>query len=125
MKHKIKLIALAGLLLFSWPAVKSQIEENFTGKWKFEAPNAPEGSTQGNIEIKTNAVIMTFDDLTQFPSSWVKVRNDSIIYETAFDLAKVQFSLKVIDKNNMAGKAVWEGGETPVILKKEVEGVKL
>lgn len=125
MKYKTKVIVLAGLFLFSAFAVRAQIGDSYTGKWKFEAPNAPEGSTKGNIEIQPNSVIMTFDDMVQFPSSWVKVRNDSILYETAFDLAKVQFSLKAVDNNNMTGKAVWEGGESLVTLKKAIEGVKL
>ena len=135
MKNKIIKLALLGVLLSGLPllteaqmgsrsAGSSMIEEAYTGKWKFEAPNAPEGSTKGDIEIKPDAVIMTFDEAIDFPSNWVRFRNDSIIYQTVFDAATVVFSLKIIDKNKMAGKAVWEEGETDFILTKNL-GVKL
>lgn len=135
MKNNIKQLVLAGLFILCFPFFinaqmgranreSSMIEETYTGKWKFEAPNAPEGSTKGDIEIKPDAVIMTFDEAIDFPSNWVKFRNDSIIYQTAFDAATVVFSLKIIDRNKMTGKAVWEDGETEFILTKNL-GVKL
>jgi hypothetical protein len=135
MKNKIKQLVLSSLFIFCFPFFinaqmgsasreSSMIEEVYTGKWKFEAPNAPEGSTKGDIEIKPDAIIMTFDEAIDFPSNWVRFRNDSIIYQTAFDAATVVFSLKIIDKNKMAGKAVWEDGETDFIVTKNL-GVKL
>src|SRR5512133_4138783 len=98
MKMKIKQLVLSGLLLVCFPLFinaqmgnasreTSMIEETYTGKWKFEAPDAPEGSTKGDIEIKPDAIIMTFDEAIDFPSNWVKFRNDSIIYQTVFDAA--------------------------------------
>lgn len=100
------------------------IEEAYTGKWKFLAPDAPAGSTEGDIQIRPDAVIMTFENVIDFPSTWIKFRNDSIIYKTEFDAAVVVFSVKIIDKNNMEGKAVWEDGETTFIMTKNL-GVKL
>lgn len=135
MKIQIRQLVLSGMLLFSLPLfVNSQmgnsgretalIEDTYTGKWKFEAPDAPEGSTKGDIEIKPDAVIMTFNDAIEFPSDWIKVKNDSIIYQTNFDAAKVVFSLKIVNKNMMTGKAVWEDGETSFTVTKNL-GVKL
>jgi hypothetical protein len=138
MKYFYKRLILCGLLVFSITSINGQmatpdkpakpdipIAEIYTGDWEFSAPDAPEGSTEGNVTIKTDGVIMTFDDLMAFPSSWVKVRNDSIIYQMDFDLATVLFSLKVVDKDNMTGKAVWKEGETAVVLRKKAVGVKI
>jgi hypothetical protein len=74
--------------------------------------------------MKPDAIIMSFDDIEEYPSSWIQVRNDSIIYQVKFDQATVVFSLKIIDKENMSGKAVWEDGETDVILRKRIVGVR-
>lgn len=135
MKKKFRQLALSGVLLLGLPIYinaqmgsagredakeDSRIVEIYTGEWKFEAPSAPEGSTKGDIEIKPDAVIMTFDDAVVFPSTWVKFRNDSIIYQVDFDATSVVFSLKIIDKNHMSGKAVWEEGESPFILRKNL-----
>jgi hypothetical protein len=138
MKNLYKHLILCGLFIFSItiingqmgnpvnsPEPDSSISELYTGDWEFSAPDAPEGSTEGNITIKSDGVIMTFDDLVAFPSSWVRVRNDSLIYQMDFDLATVRFSLKVIDKDNMTGKAVWKEGQTAVILRKKVAGIKI
>jgi hypothetical protein len=142
MKNFIKRVVLAGALLITMPLLiiaqqkgrqveaagnseTALINEIYTGDWKFEAPNAPEGSQKGNVVIKTNAVVMSFDEFMQFPSEWLKVRNDSIIYEVAFDDTTVRFSLKVTDANKMTGKAVWDDGETPVILTKKIIGIKI
>ncbi len=135
MRTKIKQLALSCLLIMCFPFFinaqmgnagreTSMIEETYTGKWKFEAPDAPEGSTKGDIEIKPDRVIMTFDETIDFPSNWIKFRNDSIIYQTVFEAATVIFSLKIINKNMMTGKAVWEDGETEFFLTKNL-GVKL
>lgn len=137
MKNRIKELVIAGLLVLSFPFLSSgqmksgayenseaMIKENYTGDWKFEAPDAPPGSTNGSIVIKPDAIIMSFDDIEEYPSTWIKVRNDSIIYQVKFDQATVVFSLRVIDKDNMSGKAVWEDGETPVILRKRIVGVR-
>ncbi|HLP71735.1 MAG TPA: hypothetical protein VK155_02460 [Bacteroidales bacterium] len=137
MRNRIKLLVIAGMLVTCLPfisngqmksaAVESSgamIKENYTGDWKFEAPDAPPGSTSGSLVMKPDAIIMSFDDIEEYPSSWIQVRNDSIIYQVKFDQATVVFSLKIIDKENMSGKAVWEDGETDVILRKRIVGVR-
>ncbi|MGE5406126.1 MAG: hypothetical protein ACM3NR_00330 [Methanosarcina sp.] len=126
MKNRFKQIILSGAFLFSLTLItNAQIKETYTGDWKFEAPNAPEGSKNGSVVIKTDAIIMSFDEFMQFPSQLLKVVNDSILYEVAFDDTTVRFALKVNDANNMTGKAVWDDGETPIMLTKKIVGVKL
>lgn len=137
MINRIKQLVLAGMLIMFFPMISSgqmksganesseaMIKENYTGDWNFEAPNAPPGSTNGSVVMKPDAIIMSFDDIEEYPSSWIQVKNDSIIYQVKFDQATVVFSLKIIDKDNMSGKAVWEDGETAVILKKRIIGVR-
>lgn len=102
-----------------------QIQDTYTGDWKFEAPGAPEGSQKGDVAIKADAIVMTFDSILQFPSEWIKTPKDSLIYEVAFDDTTVRFSLKIKDANNMTGKAVWDDGETPIFLTRKIVGVKL
>jgi hypothetical protein len=138
MKNFYKQLIVCGLFIFSITGIHGQmanpeksarpaneISEILTGDWEFSAPDAPEGSTEGDITINPDGVIMMFDDLVAFPSSWVKVSNDSIIYQVEFDLATVLFSLKVIDKDNMSGRAVWKEGQTAVVLRKKVVGIKI
>ncbi len=125
MKNRFKQLALTALLCSGTLFINFQIHENYTGEWRFEAPKAPEGSTKGNIRIKSDAVIMSFDRLLEYPSTWVKMRNDSLIYQTEFDEATVLFSLKIVDKENMTGNAVWKDGETPVTFKRMIKGVRL
>lgn len=126
MKNRFTRLLLSSIFIFSISLLlEAQVHDSYTGNWKFEAPDAPEGSTTGNIVIKINTIVMTFDDMQEYPSSWIKFRNDSLIYETAFDLATVVFSLKIVNKSTMTGKAVWEGGESEVTLTKRIMGVKI
>lgn len=112
---------IATILLFLTITYLSsaQISKELLGDWRFEAPNAPEGSTNGLVTISTDTVTMAFEGGLQFPSDWVKIKGDSIIYETTFDEDKVRFSLKVIDDQNLEGKAVWDEGETPVYYRRQ------
>lgn len=125
MKKIISYLFFIGIVIFIISFAVPQIEKDYTGKWTFEAPDAPEGSKKGTIEITPTSIIMTFDDMVGFPSNWARMRNDSIIYETTFDLATVLFSLKIIDGENLQGKAVWEDGESAMIMKKAIIGVRL
>ena len=128
MKKRMLYLVVTGFLVLVSIVTFAQIQKTYTGDWKFEAPDSPEGSTSGIVTLKQNSAIMTFDGYEIFPSSWVKVKNDSIIYEVAFGDTNVVFSLKVIDDNTMSGKAVWDEGETPILLTKtepKVIGVRI
>lgn len=117
----LSLIMVLTLLSFITP----QVEKDYSGRYSFTAPDAPEGSTKGNIEITPTSVIMTFDNVVGFKSNWAQMKKDSLIYETSFDLATVLFRLKIDNENNFSGTAVWKDGQTQVFVKKEVIGVKI
>jgi len=120
MRSKVLYFAITALLFFPVTLItEAQIEKNLAGNWKFEAPNAPHGSTDGLIIISADTVMMVFPDSPKFPSDWVRVKGDSIIWETTFEKDKVKFMLKVMDDQNMNGKAVWDEGETPVMLRRQ------
>jgi hypothetical protein len=106
-------------MLLSSSIIRAQSLKELAGEWQFDAPNAPEGSTFGNVIIKNDTVTMVFEGAQRFPSDWVKVKQDSVIYQTSFESDVVRFSLKVVDDQNMSGKAVWQDGETPITLKRK------
>jgi hypothetical protein len=119
MKKRMLYLVVTGFLGLVSLVTFAQIQKTYTGDWKFEAPDSPEGSTFGIVTLKKDSAIMTFDGYEKFSSSWVKVKKDSIIYEVDFGDTKVVFSLKVNDDDNtMSGKAVWDEGETPILLSK-------
>jgi hypothetical protein len=118
MKKRMLYLVVTGFLVLVSLITFAQIQKTYTGDWKFEAPDSPEGSTFGIVTLKQDSAIMTFDGYEKFPSSWVKVKNDSIIYEVDFGDTEVVFSLKIIDDYTMSGKAVWDEGETPILLTK-------
>ncbi|HLN22334.1 MAG TPA: hypothetical protein VK213_14690 [Bacteroidales bacterium] len=126
MKNKVGYIYLSAIVMLTlFSFMPPQIDKDYQGRWSFKAPEAPEGSTNGNIEITPSTVIMTFDNVVGFKSNWAKMKSDSIIYETSFDLATVVFMLKVVDDEHIEGKAVWKDGESPVFLTKTIVGVRL
>jgi hypothetical protein len=121
MKSKIfKLFLPLLIMLFGSLTANAQIKEPYYGNWSFEAPSAPEGFTNGIIEIKKDSVYMAFTDGNyRFPSNWVKVKGDSLIYESEINGETVLFSLKIIDKLKVTGNAVWSDGETLMDLTKK------
>ena len=118
MKKRVSYLVTTGFLVLFSLMTYSQIHKKHMGYWRFLAPNAPEGSTSGIVIFRTDTAIMTFDGYDEYQSKWLKVRNDSIIYEIDFGEAKVLFSLKVNGGNSMTGKAVWDNGETRITLTK-------
>jgi hypothetical protein len=121
MKSKIPQLILPGLILFlASLSANAQIQDAYIGNWRFEAPSAPEGFTYGIIELKKDSVLMTFTDGNyKFPSNWTKEKNDSIIYESDINGTTVLISLKITDKLKISGNAVWNEGETLLILTKK------
>ena len=65
MKNSILTLFLVSLLLTSASAQKNTKKNDPTGKWKFEALNAPEVFTSGTIDVgfadKLYSVVMTFE----------------------------------------------------------------
>ena len=121
MKRKIFLILLFVMIFLTGSfALKAQEKKSYMGKWNFETPSAPEGYTSGVITFKKDSSSMQFTGgYYIYPSSWLKAKGDSITYESNIDGTIVLFSLKIKDKSNVAGSAVWYEGETVMILTKK------
>jgi hypothetical protein len=102
-------------------SANAQLKESFLGKWAFNAPSAPEGYMNGIIELKPDTAIISFNDVPySFVSNWVKVRNDSLIFETFINNGSVLFSLK-LEKEKIEGEAVWDEGETLISLSRDAK----
>jgi len=116
------LLLIMSLLLFGSLSAKAQIKSTYLGSWSFSAPTAPEGYTYGIIEIKKDSVTTFFTGLNyKVPSIWIKFKNDSITYKSLVDDAEVLFSLKIENQTSIKGDAVWDDGQTQMILKKKTD----
>jgi len=113
--------------LFAICAVTAQTtpqKNNLTGKWKFEAPYAPEGYNTGSIEISfaedkySTAISMTGSDYT-IPGDKTKVENDTVSFVVLLEGNEIAISLKAESDVKMTGKAVYFEGEIPLTLTKE------
>jgi len=114
--------------LFVFCAVSAQTSPktaNPVGKWKFEAPFAPEGYNSGSIEISfaenkySTAISMTGSDYT-IPGDKTKVENDTVSFVVLLDGNEIAISLKAESDVKMTGKAVYFEGEIPLTLTKEL-----
>jgi len=123
MKTKNLLFCLFVIFFLSGSlCLNAQVNKSYQGKWNFETPAAPEGYTSGIVTMKKDSSYMQFDGgYYIYPSSWVKAKSDSIIYESNIDGEIVLFSLKIKDKTNITGDAVWSSGQTVMILTKKEE----
>jgi len=123
MKIKVlRLVVIMACLLIGSFSISAQVKVVSHGIWSFNAPTAPDGYTYGIIEIKKDSVNTSFTESKyKFPSIWIKVKNDSIIYNAIIDDTDVLFSLKVENETSIKGNAVWDDGETQMILKKKID----
>jgi len=96
------------------------------GKWKFEAPYAPEGYTAGTIDVgfadnKYTANMMFTTSGYSFPGEKVTLRNDSLFFLIWVEGTDVNVALKIEDKTKMSGDAVYFEGAVPLTLTREAE----
>lgn len=100
MKSKNLLFVLFAMFLLSGSlCLNAQVNKSYQGKWNFETPTAPEGYTSGIVTMKKDSSYMRFTGgYYTYPSSWLKPKSDSIIYESNIDGEIVLFSLKIKDK---------------------------
>jgi len=95
------------------------------GKWKFEAPYAPEGFTTGIIEVSfadnkySSAISFAGSDYI-IPGDKTKVESDTVTFVVIVEGNEVAVSLKAENDAKMTGKAVYSEGEIPLTLTKEV-----
>jgi len=123
-----KIITLFVILLLSASAISAQSSRDkkaVTGKWKFDAPYAPEGYTSGTIELTfaenkySTSLSFTGSDY-KIPGEKTKVENDSVTFVVYVESEQVEIFLKLENESKMAGKAVYSQGEIPLTLTKEV-----
>ena len=123
-----KIITLFVIMLLSASAISAQSsgdKKTLTGKWKFDAPYAPEGYTSGAIELTfaenkySTSISFTGSDY-KIPGEKTKVENDSVSFVVYVESEQVAISLKLESELKMAGKAVYSQGEIPLTLTREV-----
>ena len=114
--------------LFAVCAVSVQTgttKTNPVGKWKFEAPTAPEGYKTGNIIISftenkySAAVSMTGSDYL-IPGDKTKVENDTLSFILLLEGTEIAIRLKSESNTKMTGIAIAPDGEIPLTLTKDV-----
>jgi len=123
-----KIILLFMLLLSGTSIISAQTQEGTNspvGKWKFEAPYAPEGYTSGIIEFSlaedkySTSISFTGSGYT-IPGDNIKVEKDSVIFSVYVEGNEVTINLKADSSIKMTGKAVYFEGEIPLTLAKEI-----
>ena len=124
-----KICSIALVVIICASAVSAQTtngKKDPVGKWKYEAPYAPEGYTTGTVEIgKTDqkySATMTFTDLDySLTGEKVTLRNDSVFFLIWVEGNDVNIALKVEDNSKMSGNAVYFEGTVPFTLTREPE----
>jgi hypothetical protein len=99
------------------------------GKWKFDAPYAPEGYNSGTIEVKMaeqklSATIQFTGSEYLIPLEKVKFENDTLSCNLFIDTEDIQIKLKFEEADKMAGNALSSGGEVPLTLVRVKENEK-
>ncbi len=96
----------------------AQTKNGFTGKWNTSAPQAPDEYQKSTTVIKADSVFMSFDGQNFVPSNSMILKNDTLRYE----MMGVKFELIAESKTKLKGRAVWDAGETEMILTRIEEG---
>jgi hypothetical protein len=123
-----KITTVFMLLLFSASIISAQSsadKKSPLGKWKFEAPYAPEGYTSGIIEFSFSekkyaaAISFTGSDYI-IPGDKTKIENDTVSFVVIVEGNEVAVTLKAENNAKMTGKAIYSEGEIPLTLTKDV-----
>jgi hypothetical protein len=122
-----KIITLFMLLFFSTSIISAQSspdKKSPLGRWKFEAPLAPEGYNSGSIDFSfaenkySTAISMTGSDYV-ITGDKTKVVNDTVTFVVLIDGNEIAISLKQESTVQMTGKAVYSEGEIQLTLSRE------
>jgi hypothetical protein len=127
MKRGFLLIGLFLLICGTILAQDANIsKKDPVGKWKFEAPTAPEGYTTGTMvfgvtegKYSAGTIFTNFD--YKFPGEKVKYANDSVSFVINLEGEAVNVLLKMEDPIKMTGKAVYSEGTVPLTLTRQTE----
>ncbi len=124
-----KTITFIMFLLFSVSIISGQnanVKNNPVGRWKFEAPYAPEGYTLGTIDItfaeeKYSTTIAFAGSDYKIPGENTKVEKETVAFVVYIEGDNIEISLKAENDTKMTGKAVYSQGEIPLTLTREPE----
>ena len=111
------------LLLITFVACMAQLTaftqtgNDLLGNWNADAPNAPTGFNTSIMRITEDSVFTTFTgENYAYTSTLIKLSQDTLIFE--INGLDVTCTLRVENKTKLIGNAVWEGGESPLMLTK-------
>lgn len=101
-------------------------KKNPVGKWLFEAPYAPQGYTNGVIELKKTdslySATMAFGGSeNKYPGEKVKFVNDTISFNVYIEGQDVSVKLVFAEESKMTGKAIYTEGIVPLSLTREIK----
>ena len=124
---KIALFML--LLIFCVSAASAQntkVENNPVGKWKFEAPYAPEGYNTGLIEVgfaenKYSTALSFTGSEYKIPGEKVMFKNDTVNFTVVIDGGDILIKLKMDGSTKMTGTATTPEGDILLTLTREVQ----
>jgi hypothetical protein len=116
MKAKILRYILAVILcVYGTFLVNAQSVDSLIGDWNAEAPEAPAGFNTSVMTITQDSVFTIFTG-ESFPYGSISMnfKNDTLSFEIGG--LNVLCTLRVEDKARLSGNAVWEGGQSKLIL---------
>lgn len=125
-----KILTVAVILVISAFYLSAQNKadkKDPSGRWKFEAPYAPEGYTTGTMDFAmadnkyTSAIMFPGSDY-KFPGERVKFVNDTVSFMVYLEGDVINISLKMEDNTKMTGQAVYSEGAIPLKLTRQPEG---
>jgi len=124
MKKGIFLLVLFSIICGTILAQDAGVQKKDpVGKWKFEAPTAPEGYKTGTMvfgitegKYTAGAIFTNFD--YKFPGEKVKYANDSVSFVINLEGEAIKVLLKMEDPGKINGKAVYSEGTVPLVLTK-------
>ena len=123
MKKTVLFLAIL-LLGISIASAQSGSKAEPAGKWKFEAPDAPEGYNSGTIEVAlagnnySTSISFSGSDY-KIPGEKTKVEKDSVSFVVYVEGNEVSISLKLKEPAKMTGKALYSEGEIPLTLTRQ------
>ena len=126
MRVRILTIVLSLMTVISVSGQTNSKKNNPVGNWQFEAPSAPYGYTQGNLNVsfkdKKYTAIMSFPGNDyQLPGDKIKADGDNFSFTTFAEGQEVQIQLKMEGNSKMSGKVIHSDGEIPLDLTRVAE----
>ncbi len=120
-----RIIPVILLMMCTVSFLSGQNQTKHLGKWKFEAPNAPEGYNAGFIEVGTaekgyTASISFGEGDYKLPADKVKIENDVLTFIVNVEGNEVTIVLKPENNTLMKGNATYTDGSTPLVLTRSI-----